>query len=62
MVNRLIEAAESVNNLDTNCIQIDTLPTNEGQARALAKSTDTPEQQVQVWTAVVAEGKPITAG
>ena len=60
MVNRLIEAAESVNNLVTNCHQIKSLPVNEGQARALSKATDTPEQQVEVWKAVVESGKPIT--
>jgi hypothetical protein len=41
LVNRLITAAEAVNNLVTNCHQIETLPSNEGQAGALAKNTDT---------------------
>ncbi|WP_397570448.1 hypothetical protein [Schlesneria sp. T3-172] len=61
VINKLIEAAEVVNNLGENITQIQKLPCNAGQAAALAKSTDTPEQQVEVWKAVVESGKPITA-
>ena len=45
--------------MDTNGIQTAILPANERQARAIAQNTDTPEQQVEVWKAVVEEGKPI---
>lgn len=48
VINKLIEAAEVVNNLGENITQIQKLPCNAGQAAALAKSTDTPEHQVKV--------------
>lgn len=58
--NRLIQASDLVNNLET---MVSKLPSSERQARALSKCADDDETRDQVWSAVVAESgeKPITA-